>query len=89
MPKCICKICGNEFEGGRVGAVICSTECRKIAQREYARRWYRDNQEKANEQRRMQRKMHNNEIKSDTIVAIGYAERQVAQTLEMAGRVKI
>lgn len=89
MPKCVCKICGKEFIGGRVGAMTCSKECRKIAQRGYSRRWRMENKEKSNEQRRMQRLMRNIEIKPDTIVAIGYAERQMAETLKMAGKVKI
>ncbi len=89
MPKCVCKICGKEFIGGRAGAMTCSEECRKVAQKGYARRWRMENKEKANEQRRMQRLMRNIEIKPDTIVAIGYAERQMAETLKMAGKVKI
>lgn len=86
---CTCKICGREFLASRRGMKICSGECRKIAQKEFSKAWYLKNTERAREQKREERERKRLEDlrKSDKIVAIGYAERQMADSLRRAGRV--
>jgi endogenous inhibitor of DNA gyrase (YacG/DUF329 family) len=91
MAECICRICGKQFTAKNPRQIICSKECKKIANAEWSRTYYRKNQAIINERKRMhtERKHIEATQKPDTIVAIGYAERQIADTLKKAGRVKI
>lgn len=88
----ICEICGKEYIPRRSDQRTCgSEECMKKRQRlnqlEYRERNYAkvlaDNRRAMKERREKKRRKE----KPDTLVAIGYAERQMAETLKMAGRV--
>ena len=83
-----CKICGKTYVPRRRDQSTCGDpDC--------VRQWKNRNN---NEYRRMmrqrggyrQKKKEEARVpKPDTIVAIGYAERQMAKSLEMAGKVKV
>ena len=88
-----CEICGKEYIPRRSDQRTCgSEECMKKRQRlnqlEYRKRNYAkvlaDNRRTMRERREAKRRKE----KPDTLVAVGYAERQKAATLKMAGRVK-
>jgi len=89
----LCIICGVEYIPRRSDQRTCgSEECMKKRQRlnqlEYRKRNYAkvlaDNRRTMKERREKKRRKE----KPDTLVAVGYAERQMAETLKMAGRVK-
>lgn len=99
-----CVICGKEFETNRVRRVTCGdSNCMKEHHRNYQKMYapiyrntHRDavnrrNREYARKKRKT--KAENRKVESkpkeDTIVGLGYAERQMAQTLEMVGKVKV
>lgn len=80
-----CEICGSVYKPCRANQRTCgSAECVKEMRRQNAREWqlkhYREKREMIQKAR--------SEVKPDTIVAIGYAERQKEQTLAMAGKVR-
>ena len=93
-----CIICGTVFQPFRLSVVTCSNpECKRKAKLEKQKKWYRENYTRV----RAENKKHEEEIKAieqalnephkpkpDTIVAIGYADRQRQKTLEMVGKVK-
>ena len=92
-----CVICGVEFIPYRKNVRTCSNpNCKKKLKNEQQRAWYRNNYTRAFESRRAFVKRTREECKvekphkrkPDTIVAIGYAERQIAETLNIVGRVK-
>jgi len=58
---------------------------------EWRKRYISKHQEEINERGRMRRERKKREKarKPDTIIAIGYAERQIANSLKKAGKVKI
>lgn len=91
--QCTCVKCGKEFIARRKGAMYCSEACRKIGRLESSKAWYRKNKEHFMERQR-ERRAEEKRVKvervrkEDSIVAIGYAERQMADTLKMAGSVK-
>ena len=89
MHECTCRICGKHFEANNPRQVICSKECKKIASKEWERKYYRKNQAIINERKRMhtERKHIEATQKPDSIVAIGYAERQMANSLKLAGKI--
>ena len=93
-PK-ICEICGKEYIPKRSDQRCClSPECTRERQRLNQTEYRKRNYERvlANNRRSMQRKREKRQAeteKRDTIVAIGYAERQRAETLKMVGRVKV
>lgn len=92
----ICVVCGKEYTPKRSDQKTCLSEkCKKevmrMSQAEYRRVNYakvletnRRSMAKRKEERR--RMMH--PTKPDTIVAIGYADRQRANTLAMVGKVR-
>ena len=92
-----CEICGKEYTPRRSDQRTCLDEnCMKERQRlnriEYRRRNYGrvlENNRRSMEKRRAERRLAENPPKSDTIVAIGYAERQREKTLAMVGKVKV
>ena len=87
-----CIICGEAFIPIRCTQVTCaSQECKKERQRLQQIRWHKENHTKALEINRnyMRRIRENAPPKEDTIVAIGYADRQREQTLKMVGKVKV
>jgi Bacteriophage Lambda NinG protein. len=95
MTTKICEICGKEFVPRRRDqrcclAPECTKERQRRTQREYRKRNYAkvlENNRKTMKARR-EREKRKKESKKDTIVAIGYADRQRAETLAMAGKVR-
>lgn len=92
----ICIICGKEYIPRRSDQRTCaSEECKKARQRlnwnEYRKNHYESvlaNNRRYMAKRREERKWEANPPKPDTIVAIGYADRQREATLKMVGKVK-
>lgn len=90
-----CEICGKMFKPGRKDQRTCaSPECKKARQRlnfiEYRKKNYAavlENNRRSMAKRRQKREQEEHPPKPDTIVAIGYAERQREVTLAMAGKV--
>lgn len=90
-----CIICGREYIPKRSDQRCCLDpkclrERQRINQREYRERNYGkvlESNRKASARRRAEERMEEAKLK-DTIVAIGYAERQREQTLRMAGKVR-
>lgn len=73
-----------------------SPECKKARQRinyhEYRKNNYAsvlENNRRAMARRRRKREQEEHPPKQDTIVAIGYADRQREQTLQMVGKIKV
>lgn len=96
-PERPCIICGTMFKPFRLNVKTCDNpKCKYKLKLEQQKEWYRSNYAYAIEGRRsyMRRIRAENKVdkphepKPDTIVAIGYAERQIAETLKMAGKVK-
>ena len=93
----LCIICGKEYIPKRSDQRTCGCkECMKARQRlnyrEYRKTHYAallETNRRSMAKKRKEREMEKQPPKPDTIVAIGYAERQKAKTLEMVGRVKI
>ena len=91
-----CIICGVEYIPRRSDQRTCgSQECKKARQRlnylEYRKNNYAavlENNRRSMAKRRREREMEKELPKKDTIVAIGYAERQREATLRMAGKVR-
>ena len=92
-----CEICGREYTPRRSDQRCClDPNCMKERQRlnriEYRRKNYGrvlENNRRAMEKRRAERYLAEHPPKEDTIVAIGYAERQMADSLAKAGKVKV
>ena len=85
-----CVICGVTFKPGRKNQVTCaSPECRKARHAQVAEEWKNTNHDYilAVRRRNREEKRIEENAKPDTIVAIGYADRQIEQTLKMVGRV--
>jgi hypothetical protein len=93
-PRC-CIICGKEYVPIRMDQRTCaSPECKKARQRinyhEYRKKNYAavlETNRRSMAKRRKEREQEKNPPKKDTIVAIGYADRQRAATLRLVGRV--
>lgn len=91
----VCEICGKEYTPKRSDQRTCgSDECMRARQRlnylEYRRKNYAavlETNRRCMAKRREERMREKDPPKPDTIVAIGYAERQIAETLKKAGRV--
>lgn len=91
-----CEICGKEYIPRRSDQRCCgSYECKKGRQRlnymEYRKENYAavlENNRRSMAKRREERKRAENPPKKDTIIAIGYAERQMAASLAKAGKVR-
>lgn len=90
-----CIICGTEFKPFRKGIVTCSNpECKRKAKLERQKVWYTENYTRILEERRANKDKNSkvdepHKPKPDTIIAIGYAERQKQKTLEMVGKIKV
>ena len=90
-----CIICGVEYIPRRsdqrtCGCAECMKERQKLNYREYRKTHYAallETNRRSMEKKRKEREMEKQPPKKDTIVAIGYAERQREATLKMAGRV--
>lgn len=91
-----CIICGVKYIPRRSDQRTCGcAECMKARQRlnylEYRKTHYAallESNRKSMAKKRKEREMEKQPPKPDTIVAIGYADRQRAETLKLAGRVK-
>ena len=86
-----CEICGREYIPRRSDQRTCaSVECARERKRVYALKKSTEGVYRARKREYMkrQRTPEPYQPKPDTIVAIGYAERQMAETLRKAGRVK-
>ena len=92
----VCIICGKEYIPKRSDQRTCaSEECKKARQRlnylEYREKNYAavlENNRRSMKKRREEKKRKSMQ-KLDSIVAIGYAERQREQTLQMVGKIKV
>ena len=84
-----CVICGKPFQPKTAGQKTCSAECSKLRHNEMSRKYHREHLSIEREQKRrwMEEQRHPERKKGDTIVAIGYAERQIEASLRKAGRV--
>lgn len=89
-----CCICGTEFEPKRKDQVTCSDpDCKKIRYSEVVLAWKRKNREKVNDYNKKWIKEHRAKLKEEKakkrdLVADGYAERQMADSLAKAGKVR-
>lgn len=92
----VCVICGAEYIPRRSDQRTCgSDECKKARQqlnyREYRKTHYAallETNRRSMAKKRKEREMEKHPPKPDTIVAIGYAERQMADSLRKAGKVR-
>lgn len=91
----LCIICGVEYIPRRsdqrtCGCAECMKERQKLNYREYRKTHYAallESNRKSMEKKRKEREMEKQPPKKDTIVAIGYAERQREATLRLAGKI--
>lgn len=88
-----CIICGTMFKPIRQSIVTCSNpECKYKAKLERQKVWYKENYTRILDEKRKNKAEEKldepHKPKPDTIVAIGYADRQRQKTLEMVGKVK-
>lgn len=92
-----CEICGEEYTPRRSDQRCClNPDCTKERQRlnriEYRRKNYAkvlESNRKAMAKKRAEKYIAEHPPKEDTIVAVGYADRQRANTLRMVGKVKV
>ena len=88
----VCEICGSMYKPSRADQRTCaSEECVRKRKRLYYHKCKESGiyQAKKRERERRKREEKAYKLKPDTIVAIGYAERQMQQSLEMAGKIKV
>lgn len=87
----VCEICGQMYKPGKKDQRTCaSEECTRERKRLYAVRKLHEGTYRARKRDYMRRKRAQEpQKKKDTIVAIGYADRQRKKTLEMVGKVKV
>lgn len=89
-----CTICGKEYIPFRCNQKTCGDpKCRRansnIARKEYVKKNYATIREGTRDYMRRKRDEQKWTPKPDTIVAEGYAERQMAASLKMAGKIKV
>lgn len=83
-----CSVCGKVFTPPHGNRKLCP-DCRERIYNNLGREWaitYEGPTNVDDYERRMEKR--NRERYRDTIIAIGYADRQMAQTLEMAGKIR-
>lgn len=90
-----CCVCGKTFDTNRKSQITCGDEaCKKEQHREYLRGYmmqYRMNNRNIINQKNKEymRKVRSETTKkNDSIIGLGYAERQKAKTLAMVGGVR-
>lgn len=84
-----CEICGAEFQQTHGRQEMCP-ECRAAIHRGKGRKLPRQYSNPVNvEKYEAEMKERYKARFKDTIVAIGYADRQRAETLEMVGKIKV
>ena len=79
----VCPICGTTFMPRRFDQVSCGAD---VCKYKWKHRKLKDRNCKRNRSRKSEFEPY--QWKGDTIVAIGYADRQKAETLKMAGKVR-
>lgn len=89
-----CVVCGKEYIPRRENQKSCGgPECKREVQRMARKAYIKKNYVKVHDDNRKYiQRMRNSEQwapKPDTIVAEGYAERQMAASLKMAGKIKV
>ena len=87
----VCEICGRTYKPSRKDQRTCaSVECVRERKRIYASKKKLDGEYVARKREydRKRRSQKTFEPKKDTIVAIGYADRQMQKSLLMAGKVR-
>ena len=89
----VCEICGRLYKPSRKDQRTCaSEECTRERRRIYALKKQGEGVYKARKleymRRRRERASEAYQPKPDTIIAIGYADRQIAETLKMAGKIR-
>lgn len=85
-----CEICGRMYKPSRIDQRTCaSVECTRERKRLYLAKKQDVYRARKREYMRRKRAPEPHKPKPDTIVAIGYADRQREQTLNMVGRVKV
>ena len=85
-----CEICGRMYKPSRIDQRTCaSVECTRERKRLYLAKKQDVYRARKREYMRRKREPEVYIPKPDTIVAIGYADRQMEQTLKMVGRVKV
>ena len=89
-----CVVCGKEYIPRRENQKSCGApECKREVQRMARKAYIKKNYLKVrDDNRKYMQRMRNSEQwtpKPDTIVGEGYAERQVAASLKMAGKIKV
>ena len=86
-----CVICGKVFVPTRKNEILCSDPACKKARHRQKIESYKPMRNAARKKKREEARMikERRKPKPDTIVAIGYADRQRAETLKMVGRVKV
>lgn len=87
-----CEICGRLYMPRRCDQRTCaSPECTRERKRIYAQKKQNEGVYKARKREYMRRQRTPEPYvpKPDTIVAIGYAERQKEKTLAKAGKIKV
>lgn len=98
-PERPCVICGKMFKPKRCTTKTCgSTRCKNRLAAEQRKEWARQNQASIRDRKRNYKPpKHADECyelpeepkprRKGNIIAIGYAERQIARSLELAGKV--
>lgn len=84
-----CVICGKVFVPTRKNEILCSDPaCKKERHRQKIEA-YKPMHNAARKKKREEARLikEHRKPKPDTIIAIGYADRQIAESLRMAGRV--
>lgn len=86
-PKA-CEICGVMFTPRDSRQRSCGSEECKYALRRQIQREYEKNHPKRNSERYKKLKVERRKKHIDSIIGEGYAERQIADSLRLAGRVR-
>ena len=87
MANKICAVCGKEFETRHSGKLTCSKECSYERHKENVRR--NDRERRAADKAADMQYMVEKPKRESRIIGEGYAERQIAQTLAMVGRIQL
>ena len=86
-----CLICGKVFVPKRKSEILCSDPACKKARHRQKIEAYKPMHNAARKKKREEARLikEHRKPKPDTIIAIGYAERQMADSLRKAGKVKV
>ena len=92
-----CEICGKEYIPTRSNQrccldPLCKEARKRLTWAEYREKHYESvlsHNRKSMAKKRAEKYLAEHPPKKDTIVAIGYADRQRAETLKMVGKIKV